>query len=200
VLTWLQEVYDLNVPLIREVVDAFPRKTIDQQFEGKFATEIDPDAPDRQKKPFHEIDVSNDKLLLAALWQYIRRGQLPEAQELCRKYKQPWRAASLGGDFYYEDKRLRDDMIDDDGDTSGPTGNVVRQVWKRTCQQLCESTADEYERAVYGLFYGNLRAVIGTHCSILDNITFTAQEFVKIGKIICGHIFIRCFIVKLMQY
>ena len=60
-------------------------------------THQDPDAPTREGRHLAELDEKDEQSLVRHLFTFIRAGQLPEAQELCVKCGQSWRAATLEG-------------------------------------------------------------------------------------------------------
>lgn len=43
---------------------------------------MDPDAPHRQKKPLHDLDIEDDKTLSKKVFREIRCGKLEEAQKV----------------------------------------------------------------------------------------------------------------------
>lgn len=45
-------------------------------------TELDPDAPLRQNKTFHDLDVEDEQRLFRCVFELVRAGKLPKAQKL----------------------------------------------------------------------------------------------------------------------
>jgi nuclear pore complex protein Nup107 len=90
--------------------------------------------------------------MLKSVFQYIRRGQLQKAIDLCQSCDQPWRAASLrGGNLGI------DSFLDSDGTSdTRPLGNPNRMLWKYTCYKLALNTTDPFEKATYASFAGDL--------------------------------------------
>ncbi|KAI8815429.1 nuclear pore protein 84/107 [Cladochytrium replicatum] len=115
-------------------------------------TSLDPDAPTRQSRKIAEEDQNYERALNQTIFDYIRRGNLDGALDLCEKSKQPWKAASLRGRFLFSDGEM------DNNDENGTVGgNVNRELWRFTCYQMArEESFDPYERAVYALFAGDL--------------------------------------------
>ncbi len=64
---------------------------------SRLVTELDPDARNRQKKPFHSLDEQEKERLVKFLFMYVRAGQLESAEDLCIRVGEPWRAATLTG-------------------------------------------------------------------------------------------------------
>jgi len=96
---WLESVAYERVEFVR--TDAFHRNTLFRlaariETDG-IVSEVDADAPDRQRLPLDPEDATDEAGLLAAAWQLVRAGRLDEAQRLCDECGQPWRAATLDG-------------------------------------------------------------------------------------------------------
>lgn len=53
----------------------------------EIVTRVDPDAPNYQGKPLHDIDADNEKELCRSVFQKIRGGKLSEAQKVCIPYE-----------------------------------------------------------------------------------------------------------------
>lgn len=53
----------------------------------EIVSEMDPDAPHRQKKPLHDLDIDDDNILSKKVFREIRCGKLDEAQKVNRKTK-----------------------------------------------------------------------------------------------------------------
>ena len=70
-------------------------------------TQIDPDAEIRERAYLERTDSEYEEALLRDLWTLVRAGCLEEAQELCRKAGQHWRAASLGGGVLAADPEMK---------------------------------------------------------------------------------------------
>lgn len=58
---------------------------------------LDPDAPFREKKPLHDLDMEDEQRLTKQIFYELRQGRFQEAQSLCEHYGQTWRAAVLEG-------------------------------------------------------------------------------------------------------
>eukprot|EP01090_Pellita_catalonica_P012230 TRINITY_DN2606_c0_g1_i1.p1 TRINITY_DN2606_c0_g1~~TRINITY_DN2606_c0_g1_i1.p1 ORF type:complete len:927 (-),score=177.81 TRINITY_DN2606_c0_g1_i1:207-2723(-) len=114
-----------------------------------YVSQIDPDAPHRQRKRLHEDDAAGEDMLLRSLWKLVRAGQIDKAQDLCRTRGQHWRAASLGGGAFCHDPVLHD------GVENPPVGNQFRNVWKLACLELSDKMPNKYERAIYAALGGN---------------------------------------------
>lgn len=71
-------------------------------------TQMDPDAPNREKiKRLHPLDKEDDMRLLGSMFARLRCGQLVEAQQLCFRAGQPFRAAMLEGWKLYHDPNMK---------------------------------------------------------------------------------------------
>ncbi|KAI9597817.1 nuclear pore protein 84/107 [Syncephalis fuscata] len=124
----------------------------------KIVHHLDPDAPSHQEF---------DKYLMRTLYEYLRRGQVNQAMDLCRKSDQSWRAASISGSTMYSDDSLVDrgdqdeEMLPPTKRQKGPQGNPRRLLWKSMCRQLSKNMdADIYERAMYALLVGEVEPLL----------------------------------------
>lgn len=58
---------------------------------------LDPDAPHRENKPLHDLDMEDESRIAKEILFEIRQGRLDEAGALCERVGQYWRAAILEG-------------------------------------------------------------------------------------------------------
>ncbi|XP_053572800.1 nuclear pore complex protein Nup107 [Bombina bombina] len=119
-------------------------------------SELDPDAPIRQKMPLDDLDREDDIRLLKYLFALIRAGMTEEAQRLCKRCGQAWRAATLEGWKLYHDPNING------GTELEPVeGNPYRCVWKACCWRMAEDEQfHRYERAIYATLSGNLKQLL----------------------------------------
>ncbi|XP_052370401.1 nuclear pore complex protein Nup107-like [Oncorhynchus keta] len=75
-------------------------------FNVPLVTELDPDAPIRQRRPLADLDREDDARLLKYLFTLLRAGMTDEAQRLCKRCGQAWRAATLEGWKLYHDPNI----------------------------------------------------------------------------------------------
>ncbi|GFR89080.1 nuclear pore complex protein Nup107-like [Elysia marginata] len=130
-------------------------------------TEMDPDAPCRQKLSPDDLDQEDEKYFLRNLFMLVRAGKLEKAQNLCQACGQPWRAASLEGWRLFHDPNYYSST--NIGDVRAIEGNPQRDIWKSVCWGLAnEPSLDQYERAVYAALSGNLQAVLPVCNSWMD--------------------------------
>ncbi|KAM4678200.1 nuclear pore complex protein Nup107 [Discoglossus pictus] len=120
-------------------------------------SELDPDAPIRQKMPLDDLDREDDIRLLKYLFTLIRAGMTEEAQRLCKRCGQAWRAATLEGWKLYHDPN-----INGAGTMLEPVeGNPYRCVWKACCWRMAEDEKfHRYERAIYATLSGHLKQLL----------------------------------------
>uniref|UniRef100_A0A3P9K9Y5 Nuclear pore complex protein n=1 Tax=Oryzias latipes TaxID=8090 RepID=A0A3P9K9Y5_ORYLA len=120
-------------------------------------TELDPDAPLRQQRPLADLDREDDARLLKNLFSLIRAGMTEEAQRLCKRCGQAWRAATLEGWKLYHDPNMTSGGLE----LQPVEGNPQRGVWKACCWRLAEEEQlNRYERAIYASLSGNLRPLL----------------------------------------
>ncbi|KAK7130211.1 hypothetical protein R3I93_019747 [Phoxinus phoxinus] len=126
-------------------------------FSRPLVTELDPDAPIRQKRPLADLDREDDSRLLKNLFNLIRAGMTDEAQRLCKRCGQAWRAATLEGWKLYHDPNINGGG----GELRPVEGNPHRSVWKVCCWRMAEEEQfNRYERAIYAALSGNLKQLL----------------------------------------
>ncbi|KAG1854568.1 107-domain-containing protein [Suillus subluteus] len=124
---------EANEPGLHQVViplgqkpGGFTHSLRNQRGSGK---ELDADAMNRSYAQLLAADdAGSEKILAQALYSFVRAGRLDDAVELCRKTRQPWRAASIRAN-----EKRDDDGIDDAEDAKGWQGNPRRKLWKSIC-------------------------------------------------------------------
>ncbi|XP_016349326.1 nuclear pore complex protein Nup107-like [Sinocyclocheilus anshuiensis] len=121
-------------------------------FSRPLVTELDPDAPIRQKRPLADLDREDDTRLLKNLFNLIRAGMTDEAQRLCKRCGQAWRAATLEGWKLYHDPNI-----------NGGRHNFCECFGhsERFCFVLLyQEQFNKYERAIYAALSGNLKQLL----------------------------------------
>ncbi|KAJ8008866.1 hypothetical protein DPEC_G00082890 [Dallia pectoralis] len=133
------------------------RNTDNSGFNIPLVTELDPDAPIRQRRPLADLDREDDARLLKYLFTLIRAGMSDEAQRLCKRCGQAWRAATLEGWKLYHDPNI----TGVGAELLPVEGNPQRGVWKVCCWRMAEDEQfNRYERAIYAVLSGNLKRVL----------------------------------------
>ncbi|XP_047431247.1 nuclear pore complex protein Nup107 [Mugil cephalus] len=126
-------------------------------FTVPLVTELDPDAPLRQQRPLANLDREDDARLLKNLFSLIRAGMTEEAQRLCKRCGQAWRAATLEGWKLYHDPNRTSGNIE----LQPVEGNPQRGIWKACCWRMAEEEQlNRYERAIYASLSGNLKPLL----------------------------------------
>lgn len=126
-------------------------------FTVPLVTELDPDAPLRQQRPLADLDREDDARLLKNLFTLIRAGMTEEAQRLCKRCGQAWRAATLEGWKLYHDPN----MTSVSRELQPVEGNPHRGIWKACCWRMAEEEQlNRYERAIYAGLSGNLKPLL----------------------------------------
>ncbi|XP_019066191.1 nuclear pore complex protein Nup107 [Fukomys damarensis] len=121
-------------------------------------TELDPDAPIRQKMPLDDMDREDEIRLLKYLFTLIRAGMTDEAQRLCKRCGQSWRAATLEGWKLYHDPNINGEI---GAELEPVEGNPYRRIWKISCWRMAEDERfNKYERAIYAALSGNLKQLL----------------------------------------
>lgn len=120
-------------------------------------TELDPDAPVRQKLPLVDLDREDENRLLKNLFTLIRAGMIEQAQRLCKRCGQAWRAATLEGWKLYHDPNINSDSLE----LLPVEGNPNRGIWKSCCWRMAEEEQlNRYERAIYAVLSGNIKPLL----------------------------------------
>ncbi|XP_055525910.1 nuclear pore complex protein Nup107 [Wyeomyia smithii] len=128
---------------------------------------LDPDAPAREQRPLHDLDVEDQARLSRQIFQEVRFGRIEEAQNLCEHCGQPWRAAILEGWRLHHDPNFEPWT----GASAGGTlttgmkqaieGNPRRDLWKMFAWKMAQNLkVDEYSRAMIGAFCGHLDSML----------------------------------------
>jgi len=132
--------------------------------------ELDPDAPNRTGLQLHDLDQQDETRLVFCLYGLVRIGLLDEAQELCIRLGQPWRAATLEGWKLFHDPNYQSGT-GGNGDKLPTEGNKYRDVWKKVAWGLTnDSSLPQYERAIYAALCGNLQQLRSVSTSWEDRL------------------------------
>ncbi|XP_015239400.1 PREDICTED: nuclear pore complex protein Nup107 [Cyprinodon variegatus] len=133
------------------------RRKSGSNFLVPLVTELDPDAPLRQQRPLADLDREDDARLLKNLFTLIRAGMTDEAQRLCKRCGQAWRAATLEGWKLYHDPN----MTSGSSELQPVEGNPHRGIWKACCWRMAEEEQlNRYERAIYASLSGNIKPIL----------------------------------------
>ncbi len=125
----------------------------------RIVTELDPDAPIRQKRSLADLDEADEVRLLQFIFSFLRAGRLDEAKKICVKYGQSWRAATLDGWRLWHDPNFQ--SAHESNSLEQTEGNPFGRVWKQCCWQMCEDEGISLqEKAIYAALSGNLRQLL----------------------------------------
>ena len=125
----------------------------------RIVTEMDPDAPIRQRRMLADLDDADEARLMKFLFMFLRAGKLEDAKKLCIKYGQSWRAATLDGWRLWHDPNF--DSAPESNEILLTEGNPFGLFWKVCCWKICEdSDVGTYEKAVYAALSGNLKQLL----------------------------------------
>lgn len=145
---WEHTLHELN---------SFALGNRDPALASNLVTEIDPDAPIRQKRHLSSLDQHDEEQLLQCMFQFIRAGKLEEAQKVCCDQGHFWRAAALDGWRLWHDPNY---FLDSD-ELQGAEGNPNRTSWKLNCWAVAEEKyCSMYERAIFASLSGNLNQIL----------------------------------------
>ncbi|KAL5114815.1 Nucleoporin nup84 [Pleosporales sp. CAS-2024a] len=131
-------------PLKPDVVNI---KTTDRT--QNLVTQLDPDAPARQKRTLEKSDEYYERALWMVCYEMLRRGLAwNEICEWAQERNEAWRGVSVGA--AYESHPAGGPNV------SGPT---VGYLFRRMCFYAARGARVKYEGAVYGLLSGDLKQV-----------------------------------------
>ncbi|KAF2838691.1 hypothetical protein M501DRAFT_1004501 [Patellaria atrata CBS 101060] len=115
---------------------------------NNIVTQLDPDAPSRQKKSLERADEYHEKAIWLTCWEMLRRGKsIKEIHEWFEEQTEGWRALSMGMSFPQQDLHMCVSDIKSGG------------LWRRICLAAAEASTNQYEKAVYGLLSGDISTV-----------------------------------------
>lgn len=136
---------------------------------------LDPDAPHRTGKQLHDLDQEDESRLLRCMYGLVRCGLLDEAQELCVRLGQPWRAATLEGWRLFHDPNY-ESGTNGEGNLLPAEGNKFRDIWKQVAWGLTEdSRIPLYERAIFAALCGNLQ-VLQSVCTSWEDLVWAGAK------------------------
>ena len=113
-------------------------------------TQLDPDAPGRQKKALDYSDEFYERALWMVCYEMLRRG-VPwgDISEWCKAKSEGWRAVSTGA--------ASEPHVDGAPNLSGPTAGFL---FRRMCVFAANGYLTQYQAAVYGLLSGSQKSVL----------------------------------------
>ncbi|KAG5358161.1 Nucleoporin nup107 [Yarrowia sp. B02] len=121
---------------------------------SSLVTDMDADAPLRQKKPIAGEDAGYDTQFFRAIFLLVRRHQLKQASELAEKTGNLTLKMAIGG------LAAMDDTDTDPLDDAKAIGTTRSALWRRMCLSVAASPVGEYEKAVYGFLGGDVGTVL----------------------------------------
>ncbi|RMZ72588.1 nuclear pore complex [Pyrenophora seminiperda CCB06] len=131
-----------------------PLKPIDSNIKttdrtANLVTQLDPDAPSRQKRALEKSDEYYERSLWMVAYEMMRRG-LPwkTIMDWCYERNESWRGFSIGAAYEHHP--------DHGPNVAGPTAGYL---FRRMCFYAARGARISYEGAVYGLLSGDLKQV-----------------------------------------
>ncbi|CAH1154193.1 unnamed protein product [Phaedon cochleariae] len=140
----------------------------------RIVSSLDPDAPNRERMPLHDLDSEDDKRLARKVFAEVRCGKLEEAQKLCRQTGHSWKAALFEGWRLFHDPNVKENSDNDAGSEADDgyeemdsnelkeiEGNSSRDIWKIMAIKYCKQDyLNLYDRASIGAFCGYLNTLL----------------------------------------
>ena len=162
------------------------------------AVELDPDAPTRGAAALRGEDRRNEERLAAALWALLRAGKPREAQELCRRCGQHWRAAALAGGGPWGPLPVgaaaadADDAMAEEAQAEDLSWEVEagrgtgRALWRWSCAAAADAAAsatpaNKWEAAVFGALAGHVARALPACASWEDEAWAYCRAWLDLG-------------------
>ncbi|KAF2744223.1 nuclear pore complex protein-like protein Nup107 [Sporormia fimetaria CBS 119925] len=115
----------------------------------EMVTQLDPDAPARQKRALEKSDEFYERALWMVCYEMLRRGiPYKDITEWCKDRSEGWRGVSLGA----ADESRPDGVPN----ISGPT---MGYLFRRMCFYAAKGARTQYEAAAYALLSGDYKEV-----------------------------------------
>lgn len=117
------------------------------------------DFPQLSGGSLEEVEQRAESRLSLEIFRLVRAGRLEEAEDICRRVGQPWRAASLGGG------KLGYEL------SGNGVRGYARKTWRMAASAFATSSnpgVTPHERAVYGILAGVLEPVLAVASSYED--------------------------------
>ncbi|XP_022658066.1 nuclear pore complex protein Nup107-like [Varroa destructor] len=119
-------------------------------------TELDPDAPIRQRRVLHEQDTEDEQRFFRCVFELVRAGKPTEAQKLAIDQGYFMLAAGMEGW-----KAFRGNIRDEEGNLLPDEGNPYRDVWKTVVwKKLADDRVNPAEKAIFAALSGCLEALL----------------------------------------
>lgn len=151
---WLESTYHPKEPplLTKEYwkftrMDLTQKKRQGQTVRTGYVRTLDPDALNRTGDAgvLNADDAEEEKVFLAALFQYVRAGRIEGAAKICESSARPWRAALVRGVYHLKWDGLEDleapPIASDKGELW--SGNRRWLLWRQTCGRAALSVCPD---------------------------------------------------------
>lgn len=122
--------------------------------EYTIVSDMDADAPLRQKKPIAREDADYDTKTFRAVFELLRRRAVAEASQLAEKTGNLTLKMAINGLNGFAEPEI------DPVSATKSVGITRRALWRRMCLSVAASPVGEYEKAVYGFLGGDLDSVL----------------------------------------
>lgn len=107
-----------------------------------YVSELDPDAPIRQKKSLHDLDQEDEHLIMEYIYSFIRAGDLESVRKLTLKLGHSWRAATFEGFKYFNDFNVSHlNETRDNNEIKLNEGNLNRDIWRLVVSKMINNVS-----------------------------------------------------------
>ena len=136
-------------------------------------TNIDLDAPARQKKSLYGLDNRDESEFAKLMYVYIRAGMFEAAQEVCEQIGHPWRAGTLDGWKLFHDPNFMANVSSGTSEIKPTERNFNRDLWKRVALRMTQdANMNRYFRTAYSALCGNVN-VLKSICLTWEDLIWT---------------------------
>jgi len=127
------------------LMDLKQKKRQGQTARTGYVRTMDPDATNRTADSgmLNADDGEEEKVLVNALFHYVRAGRMEEAAAICEKAARPWRAAVLRGSYHFDWPGLEalDEPTSDRIKEAFWSGNRRWLLWRQSCGRAALSVS-----------------------------------------------------------
>ncbi|CAG7955941.1 unnamed protein product [Penicillium olsonii] len=157
------------------------RTLLSKDEQKPLVTQLDPDAVIRQNNVLEPQDKSFELATWATCWKMLRQGESwTKIREWAENHLEGWRAISLCGSSV-DPKSASTQYPADDGHTR-LMNSRAQDSWRSACSALTRNkTADDFQRAVYGLLAGETEAAAAV-CSGWDDYLYVFFNRVVLSR------------------
>ncbi|KAJ5902139.1 hypothetical protein N7495_002667 [Penicillium taxi] len=161
--------------------DAATRTLLRDGDEKPLITQLDPDAPVRQKHTLQPQDGSHERATWMTCWKMLRQGERwTKIREWAESSLENWRAVSMCGSSV--DPHTSNTRTPVDDGLTRMMSSRAHDSWRSACYALSQNpSTDDYEQAVYALLCGDTDAALKV-CTSSDDYLYVYLNRVVLAR------------------